>query len=139
MAVQRYIHDILQTTCAPATISMQPHVFLQPYPCSHSATALRSHFQQDNARPQMARLSQDFLHTITTLSSSARSLYLSPIENIWDHLSRRVGHPMNLNELEARLQQIWNEMSQDIIHNLYVSMPDRIALCNRARGGSTGY
>ncbi|GFU58167.1 uncharacterized protein TNCV_696791 [Trichonephila clavipes] len=42
-------------------------------------------------------------------------------------------------ELEARLQQIWNEMSQDIIHILYASMPDRIASCIRARGGSTGY
>ncbi|GFV83272.1 hypothetical protein TNCV_1899981 [Trichonephila clavipes] len=29
-------------------------------------------------------------------------------------------------------------MSQDIIQNLYASMPDRIASCIRARGGSTG-
>ncbi|GFY35425.1 uncharacterized protein TNCV_195181 [Trichonephila clavipes] len=30
------------------------------------------------------------------------------------------------------------EMSQDIIQNLYASMPDRIASCIRARGSSTG-
>ncbi|GFX11898.1 uncharacterized protein TNCV_2996821 [Trichonephila clavipes] len=41
-------------------------------------------------------------------------------------------------ELEARLQQVLNEMSQDIIQNLYASMPDRIASCIRARRGSTG-
>ncbi|GFV58780.1 transposable element Tcb2 transposase [Trichonephila clavipes] len=43
------------------------------------------------------------------------------------YLGRRIGHPTSLNELEARLQQIWNEMSQDIIQNLYASIPDRMA------------
>ncbi|GFT78081.1 transposable element Tcb1 transposase [Trichonephila clavipes] len=57
----------------------------------------------------------------------AQSPDLSPIEHIRDHLGRRVGHPTSLNELEARLQQIWNEMSQNIIQSLYASMPDRIA------------
>ncbi|GFU57754.1 transposable element Tcb2 transposase [Trichonephila clavipes] len=96
-------------------------------------------FQQDNARTHTARVSQDCLRTVTALSSSDRSPDLSPIEHIWDHLGRRVGHPPSLNELEARLQQIWNEMSQDIIQNLYASMPDHIASCIRARGGSTRY
>ncbi|PRD28355.1 UNVERIFIED_CONTAM: hypothetical protein NCL1_32620 [Trichonephila clavipes] len=45
----------------------------------------------------------------------------------------------SLNELEARLQQIMNEMSQDIIQNLNASMPERITSCIHARGGSTGY
>ncbi|GFX18286.1 transposable element Tcb1 transposase [Trichonephila clavipes] len=65
-------------------------------------------FQQDNARLPTARVSQDCLHTITTLPWSARSLDLSPIEHIWDHLGWRVGNPTSLNEQEARLQQIWN-------------------------------
>ncbi|GFW74382.1 transposable element Tcb1 transposase [Trichonephila clavipes] len=64
---------------------------------------------------------------------------LSPIEHIRDHLGRRVGHPTSLNVLEAMLQKIWNEISQDIILNLYASMPDRTASCIRPRGGSTGY
>ncbi|GFY09192.1 transposable element Tcb2 transposase [Trichonephila clavipes] len=70
---------------------------------------------------------------VTTLSPHCyypswptRSPDLSPIEHIWDHLGRQVGHPTILNELEARLQQIWNEMSQDIIQNLYASMPSNI-------------
>ncbi|GFW33925.1 transposable element Tcb1 transposase [Trichonephila clavipes] len=96
-------------------------------------------FQHDNARPHTARASQDCLRIVTTLPWPALSLDLSPIEHIWDHLGRGVGHPTSLNELEARLQQIWNEMSQDIIQNLYASMPDRIASCIRARRGSTGY
>ncbi|GFW09570.1 transposable element Tcb2 transposase [Trichonephila clavipes] len=122
MSAQRYVHDILQ-----------PHVLplMQWLP-----GAL---FQQDNARPHMARVSQDCVRTVTTLSWPARSPDLFPIKHIWDHLGRRVGHPMSLNKLEAKLQQIWKEMSQDIIQNLYVSMPDRIASCIHARGGSTGY
>ncbi|GFW75450.1 transposable element Tcb1 transposase [Trichonephila clavipes] len=122
MTAQRYVHDILQPLVfrlrqwLPGTI-----------------------FQQDNDWPHTARVSQDCLRTVTTLPWLVRSPDLSPIENIWDHLGWRVGNPTSLNELEARLQQIWNEMSQDILQNLYASMPDRIATCIRARGGSTGY
>ncbi|GFU98893.1 transposable element Tcb1 transposase [Trichonephila clavipes] len=122
MTAQWYVHDILQ-----------PHVLplMQRLPGAI--------FQQANARPHAARVSQDCFRTMTTLPWPARSPDLSPIEHIWDHLGRRVGHPTSLNELEARLQQIWNQMSQDIIQNLYASMPDRIASCIRARGGSIGY
>ncbi|GFW41858.1 transposable element Tcb1 transposase [Trichonephila clavipes] len=114
MTAQWYVHDILQRL--PGAI-----------------------FQQDSARHLTARGLQDCLRNVTTLPWPARSPYLSPIEHIWDHLGRRVGHPTSLNELEARLQKIWNEMSQDIIQNLYASMPDHIASCIRARGDSTGY
>ncbi|GFV03769.1 transposable element Tcb2 transposase [Trichonephila clavipes] len=63
-------------------------------------------FQQDNARPHTARVSQDCLHTVTTLPWPALFPDLSPIEHIWDHLGLRVALPTSLNELEARLQQI---------------------------------
>ncbi|GFS72679.1 transposable element Tcb1 transposase [Trichonephila clavipes] len=96
-------------------------------------------FQKDNAQPHTARVSQDCLRTVSTLSWTARFPDLSPIEHIWNHLVRRVGQPTSLNELEARLQQIWTEMFQNIIQNLYASLPDRVASCKRARGGSTGY
>ncbi|GFU11570.1 transposable element Tcb1 transposase [Trichonephila clavipes] len=77
--------------------------------------------------------------TVTTLPWPSRSPDLSPIEYSWDHLGRRAGHSTSLNDQEARLQQIRNETSQDIIQNLYASIPDRIASCIRARGSSTGY
>ncbi|GFX63255.1 transposable element Tcb2 transposase [Trichonephila clavipes] len=89
MTAQRYVHDILP-----------PHVLplMQRLP--------RAIYQQDNACPHSARVSQDCFRTVTTLPWSARSLDLSPIEHIWDHLGRRVGPPTSSNELEARLQQI---------------------------------
>ncbi|GFW04135.1 transposable element Tcb1 transposase [Trichonephila clavipes] len=122
MTAQRYVHDILQLHALP---------LMQQLPGAS--------FQQDNARPHTARVSQDCLRTVTTLPWPSRSPDLSPIEPIWDHLGLRVGHPMSLNELEARLQQISNEMSQDIIQNLHASIPDLIASCIRARGDSTRY
>ncbi|GFU60351.1 transposable element Tcb1 transposase [Trichonephila clavipes] len=96
-------------------------------------------FQQDNTRPHMTRASQDCLRAVTTLPWPVRSSDLSLIEHIWDHSGRRVGHPPSLNELEARLQKILNEMYQDIMQNLYDSMPDRNTSCIRAIGGSTGF
>ncbi|GFU33969.1 uncharacterized protein TNCV_656341 [Trichonephila clavipes] len=80
----------------------------------------------------------DYSRTVTTLPWLARSPDLSPIEHIWDPLELRVGYPMSLNELETRLHQIWKEMSEDIIQNLYTSMSDRMASGIHARGGSTG-
>ncbi|GFU90884.1 transposable element Tcb1 transposase [Trichonephila clavipes] len=96
-------------------------------------------FKRDNARRHKARVSQDCYRMVTTPPWPARFPNLSPIEHIWDHLGRRVGHSLNLNELEASLQQIWNKMSEDIIQNLYASMLDCIASFIRAREDSTGY
>ncbi|GFX70842.1 transposable element Tcb2 transposase [Trichonephila clavipes] len=53
-------------------------------------------FQRNNARPQMARVSQDCLRTVTTLPWPARFSDLSPMEHIWN----QVGHLTSLNELE---------------------------------------
>ncbi|GFW35930.1 transposable element Tcb2 transposase [Trichonephila clavipes] len=118
ITAQGYVHDILQ-----------PHVLplMQRLPGAI--------FQQENSRTHTARVSQDCLRTVTTLPWLARSPDLSPIKHIWDHLERRVEHPTSFNELETRLQQIWNETSQDIIQNLYASMPDRITSRFRTRGG----
>ncbi|KFM75156.1 Transposable element Tcb2 transposase, partial [Stegodyphus mimosarum] len=102
MTAQQYVHEILQLHVLPLMQWLPGAIF-----------------QQDNTRPHTAGVSQDCPRTITNLPWPARSPDLSPIEHIWDHLGPQVGHPTSLNELEARLQQIWNEMSQDIKQNLY--------------------
>ncbi|GFW42598.1 transposable element Tcb1 transposase [Trichonephila clavipes] len=117
MTAQRYVHDILQPHALPL-MQLLPGAI----------------FQKDNAWPHTARVSR----TVSTLPCPARSPDLFPYEHIWDHLGRRVGHLTSLNELVARLQQIWNEMSQDIIQNLYDLMPDRIASCIRLEGVQEG-
>ncbi|GFU83804.1 transposable element Tcb2 transposase [Trichonephila clavipes] len=83
--------------------------------------------KQDIAQPHRERLSQDCLCHITTLSWSAHSPNLSPIEHIREHFGRLVEQPTSLVELEARLQQQWNGVSRDIIRSLYGTMPTHIA------------
>ncbi|GFT70120.1 uncharacterized protein TNCV_2785421 [Trichonephila clavipes] len=60
MIAQRYVHDILQ-----------PHVLPLMQRLSEAT------FQQDNARPHMTRVSQDYIRTVTTLPWLARSPYFS--------------------------------------------------------------
>ncbi|GFU12976.1 transposable element Tcb2 transposase [Trichonephila clavipes] len=73
LTAQRYVHDILQ-----------PHVLplMQRLP--------RAIFQQINVRPHTARVSQDCLHTGTTVPWPARSPDSFPIKYIWVHLGWRV-------------------------------------------------
>ncbi|GFY00970.1 transposable element Tcb2 transposase [Trichonephila clavipes] len=59
--------------------------------------------------------------------------------HIWDHLRWSFGHPTSLVELERRLLQLGNEISEVIIRNFYASMPARMASYIRARGGQTEY
>ncbi|GFW67490.1 transposable element Tcb2 transposase [Trichonephila clavipes] len=82
MTAQRFVHDFLQ-----------PHVLLLMQRLPGVI------FQQENVRSYTARVSQDCLRTVTTLSWPTRSPDLSPIEYIWENLGRRVGYPTSLNEL----------------------------------------
>ncbi|GFT05116.1 transposable element Tcb1 transposase [Trichonephila clavipes] len=103
MTAQWYVQDILH-----------PHVFplMQRLP--------EAIFQQTNARLQQTGkgVTRLPLHCYYPSFACPITRFVSNRA----YLGWRVGHPMRLNELEARLQQIWNEMSQDIIQN---SMPDR--------------
>ncbi|GFU98597.1 transposable element Tcb2 transposase [Trichonephila clavipes] len=72
-----YVHDILQSHVSPLMQRLTGAIF-----------------QQDNARPHTARVSQDCLPTVTTLPWPAQSPDLSPVEYIWDHLGWRVGSPL---------------------------------------------
>ncbi|GFY09375.1 transposable element Tcb2 transposase [Trichonephila clavipes] len=104
--------------CGTMTAQRYVRDILQPRVATH-ATVPRSHFSTRHCSASHGK-------GVTTVPSR-----LLPFLGLPD--------PTSLNKLEARLQQIWNEMSQDIIQNLYSSMPDCIALCICARGDSTEY
>ncbi|GFU13430.1 uncharacterized protein TNCV_937431 [Trichonephila clavipes] len=90
--------------------------------CNHMCCHSCNGSQEPFFNKTMLGLTRKYcLRTVTTLPWPARFPDLSPIEHIWDHLGRRVGHPTSLNELEARLQQIWNEASQDIVQLVCLS------------------
>ncbi|GFX35794.1 uncharacterized protein TNCV_745871 [Trichonephila clavipes] len=106
---------------------------------ANHATALRSHFSTSQSSVSNGKGVTRWFPLCYYPSWACTISRFVSIEHIWDHLKGRNGHSMNLNETEARLQQIWNDTSQDMMKNLYASMSDRITSCIRTRGCSTGY
>ncbi|GFS54714.1 transposable element Tcb1 transposase [Trichonephila clavipes] len=118
MTAQEYVHDICN------------------HMCCHSCNG----FQEPVFNKTMLSLTGQGCHkTVSASYYPSLACSIPRFVSNQAYLGWRVGHLLSLNELEARLQQIWNEMSQDIIQNLYASMPDRTASCIRARGDLTGY
>lgn len=125
----RYIEEILADHLVPAAVIMGPG-FL---------------FQQDNARPHTAVLTRNFLEDmrIPVMEWPALSPDLNPIEHLWDQLDRRVRArpmaPATTQELTAALLQEWEDIPQDYIRVLILSMPRRCQAVILARGGHTRY
>ncbi|GFW97428.1 uncharacterized protein TNCV_4991051 [Trichonephila clavipes] len=96
-------------------------------------------YEQDNARPHTARLSQQCLQGYDVLPWPARSPDLSPIEHVCDALGRQLQPSRDTGELTAQMQRLWQDLPQGVISDLFESMPRRISACIAARGGFTTY
>lgn len=124
----RYIGEVLEPEVVP---------FLQGIPGAI--------FQQDNARPHVARNVQDFFSAehIQLLPWPPYSPDMSPIEHVWDFVGRRLARDprptSSTDELWIRIQATWNALPQADIQNLFDSMPRRIAALISAHGGHTKY
>ena len=85
-------------------------------------------FQQDNAPAHRAHLTTNFLreNAVECLKWPALSPDMSPIEDVWDELGRRLrslrNPPRTVNELTESLIGVWNGIPQDTIANLVLSM-----------------
>ncbi|GFX53346.1 uncharacterized protein TNCV_2945861 [Trichonephila clavipes] len=69
-------------------------------------------YQQDNARPHTARLSQQCLQGYDVLPWPTRSPDLSPIENVWDALGMQPSR--DTGELTAQMQRLWQDLPQGL-------------------------
>ncbi|KAI3356998.1 hypothetical protein L3Q82_003634 [Scortum barcoo] len=84
---------------------------------------------QDNARPHVAGVCQQFLQDegIDAMDWPAHSPDLNPIEHIWDIMSRSIHQrhvaPQTVQELADALVQVWEEIPQETIRHLIRSMP----------------
>ena len=105
-------------------------------------------FQQDNARPHSAALTQQAFqrNSVEVLPWPAHSSDLSSIEHVWDVLGRRINYqekyplpPSSLDVLEHRIRSEWERIDQQEIRNLISSMPRRLIECSKKRGGHTRY
>ncbi|GFT02431.1 transposable element Tc1 transposase [Trichonephila clavipes] len=119
---QRYVDDVLRPHVGPFLNGLRGAVF-----------------QQDNARLHTARVAQDFLRHFQILQWPARSPDLSPVEHVWDRLKRQMPSCHSVHDLELAVQYLWAHLPQNNIRCLINSMPDRVAACIAAGGGSTHY
>ncbi|UYV73407.1 Transposase [Cordylochernes scorpioides] len=125
MTAQRYVDDVLRPVTFP---------YLQGVP-----NAL---YQQDNARPHTARISQQALQDVQMLLWPPYSPDLSPIEHVWDIIGRRLHalpQPRSEDELWQMVEREWRAIPQGAIRTLIDSLPRRVAACIAVRGGPTCY
>ena len=99
----------------------------------------------DNARPHRARVVQEYLEreSIERMDWPAVSPDLNPIEHVWDQLqyrlSQRPNQPQTLDDLENALREEWNNLPQQNLETLIMSMQRRCQAVLRAHGGHTEY
>lgn len=86
--------------------------------------------QQDNAPAHRCALVHGFLQDrhVRVMPWPSKSPDLNPIENVWDHIGRRVHaqHPQNLRQLADVIQQEWLLIPQEYLDTLVSSMHPRI-------------
>ncbi|UYV63067.1 hypothetical protein LAZ67_2003045 [Cordylochernes scorpioides] len=119
MTAQRYVDDVLRPVTLP---------YLQGVP-----NAL---YQQDNARPHTARISQRALQDVQMLPWPPYSPDLSSIEHVWDIIGRRLHalpQPRSEDELWQMVEREWRAIPQDAIRTLIDSLPRRVAACIAVR------
>ncbi|GFW31979.1 transposable element Tcb2 transposase [Trichonephila clavipes] len=69
----------------------------------------------------------------------ARSPDSSPVKHVWDQLKRQMPSCHSVHDLELAAQDLWAHLPQDNIRCLINAMPDHVAACIAAGGGSTFY
>ncbi|CAH1992240.1 unnamed protein product [Acanthoscelides obtectus] len=119
--VERHVHHTVGVMVwgAIAYGSRSPLIFIRG-----NMNAQHPTFQQDNARPHVARVTIDFFqhNDVTLLPWPPRSPDLSPIEHVWDMMGRRLLNlqcpPQTLEGLREELVVAWNEIPQEGIHTL---------------------
>jgi hypothetical protein len=128
MNARRYVQEVLQPVLVP---------YVQDIP--------NGLYQQDNARPHIARVSLEYLEhpNVNLLPWPPRSPDLSPIEHVWDMIGQRLKNlarrPQTIQQLRHEIQVVWDALPQEEIDNLIRSMPRRVAECVNLQGGPTHY
>lgn len=94
--------------------------------------------QQDNARPHIAKTTKKFLadNGVEVIQWPACSPDLNPIENLWQIIKHRLEkkEKKNVGEWKVAIEEIWEEISHDLLESLINDMPKRIKECIEGRG-----
>ncbi len=98
-------------------------------------------FQQDNAKPHTAAITTAWLRSrrVRVLNWPACSPDLSPIENIWHIIKRKIHQrqPRTLQQLETNISQEWDQIPTPKLQRLTTSMPRHLQTVLKRRGDGT--
>lgn len=102
-------------------------------------------FVQDNDPKHTSKLATKWFKdsNITVLPWAPSSPDMNIIEHGWEALDRQLRTrdplPQNLDELWEALQEEWAKLDLEVVRNLYLSMPRRVAALLEAKGKYTKY
>ncbi len=123
---EKYI-EILEHNMLPS----RRHLF-QGRPCI---------FQQDNAKPHSAHITKSWLRRkrVRVLDWPACSPDLSPIENVWRILKRKMRQrrPRTVAHLKTCLQEEWDRITPETLHHLVSSVPKHLLSVVKRNGNIT--
>ncbi len=99
--------------------------------------------QQDLAPAHTAKSNKSWLndHDVGVLDWPANSPDLTPIENLWSIVKRKMRNkrPNNADELKATLKETWASIPPQQCYKLITSMPRWIEAVIKAKGAPTKY
>jgi len=108
-------------------------------------------FQHDNARVHQAGHVRDYLdYKVDTFDGKlqimewpSQSPDLNPIESVWAYikkqLQKRPSKPSSFNHLFEVVVEEWQSIPSRVLENMIESMPRRVNMVIKNRGGSTKY
>ena len=100
-------------------------------------------FQQDNATVHTSKYTKEFfeINGINTMEWPAQSPDLNPIENVWAYIEVELKKHVikNKSQLAEKINEIWNNIPPSYIKKLNMSIPKRIEMVIRNKGGHIPY
>ncbi len=129
------IEHRLNTTVYLSIVADHVHPFMS------TVYHLLMYFQQDNAPCHKDQIISDWFlehdDEFTLLKWPPQSPDLNPIEHLWDVVEREI-HIMDV-QLCDDIISIWTKISEECFQHLVESMPRRIKVVLKAKGGPTRY
>jgi len=101
--------------------------------------------QQDNDPKHNAKLTKEWLSEaeINVLPWPSCSPDMNIIEHVWNDVNNRIrnreNQPSNISELKIAVEEEWYSTPLEYIRSLYDSMPRRLKVLLKAKGGYTKY